>query len=218
MRVGIPLTTAFPFPFRSTQFSPQSGSYAGLLQAVAVSPSSASPADSSIGDRRGDSPLTLAWGERARPPSSSARRRRPLTTWCFLQRLQRRRRRLLLSSPFWVGRCGRILAVSACGRPQLSTVARGGGGEGGGGGHERSSSAVWRGWRRPRRRQWREGARPPPPARPPILPTFPTSFFRHSRWRPQRRGNNRFWPLRRRLLRVPGLLRPQRRWHCHCPH
>ena len=35
-------------------------------------PLSASPANSPIGDRRGDTPLTRAWGERARPPSSAS--------------------------------------------------------------------------------------------------------------------------------------------------
>ena len=49
-----------------------------------------------------------------------------LTTWCFLQRRRRRRRGFCSLPPFWVGRCGRILAVSACGLPQLSTVGRGG--------------------------------------------------------------------------------------------
>ena len=127
--------------------------------------------------------------------------------------------RLLLSSPFWVGRCGRILAVSACGRPQLSTVARRGA-EGGREGEGAMKEVVVRcgsgeggggspGERGPDRRRPPVPRYPPPPPWPPPPPPSPRS--------PQQRQrtNNRLWP---RLLRVRLRPRSLRRWHCRCPH
>ena len=177
-------------------------------------PPSASSAIPSTGDRRRDSRLPRSRGARSRSSSSSSPSHHMV--------LPAAAARLLLSSPFWVGRCGRILAVSACGLPQLSTVGREGRRERG---HERSSSAVWRGWRRqwpsrrgrPRRlrRQWREGARPPTSVRPPIPTFFPSSPSSSFRVPTPPWTNNRFWPLLRVLRRVR---RRRQRWHCHCPH